>query len=368
MIIKIYVISGASSWHHNCRRFSWDSQTRRHADRLTDKQTQIDKLFWRKIVAQRAIAANATYATYARCIGYIPSPWLPMAMAGNNLALHGSLSPLASKWNQMLHRRQQQPQQQSAEDCMLYAACWMLDAASCFSPRSDVATNLIGCDGIRNTYNTKSRRGPIHLCHLYARVTSERSGSDRAASQQISSGSRPGQRPPQSFRQRQIDLGQRQIHEHTQWMAVGLPDCRSDRCQSSIDLITTNASANCLTRTFAHFESKANTTTGQPRHSTALHSTPLHPTPIHSSPLYVYALVHVHVAGPGPSPAQVHRVYLERHRANSKWRWNGFDLNSNLCFVDCFPAALLALPSSCYCCPLFRVDLPLNIGPDPLPL
>lgn len=29
-------------------------------------------------------------------------------------------------------------------------------------------------------------------------------------------------------------------------------------------------------------------------------------------------------------------VYLERHRVNSKWRWNRFDLNSNLCFVDCF--------------------------------
>lgn len=143
----------------------------------------------------------------------------------------------------------------------------MLHAGCCFRPQSDVTTNLIGCDGIRNTYNTKSRRGPIHLCHLYARVTSERSGSDRTASQQISSGSRPGQRPPQSFRQWQIELGQ-------------LPDCRSDRCQSSIDLITTNASANCLTRTFAHFESKANRTTGQPSHSTALHTTPLHHTPL----------------------------------------------------------------------------------------
>lgn len=29
-------------------------------------------------------------------------------------------------------------------------------------------------------------------------------------------------------------------------------------------------------------------------------------------------------------------VYLERHRVNSKCRWNRFDLNSNLCFVDCF--------------------------------
>ncbi|KAL7731373.1 hypothetical protein ACLKA6_001400 [Drosophila palustris] len=39
---------------------------------------------------------------------------------------------------------------------------------------SDVVTNLIACDGIRNTYNTKSRRdATIHLCHLYARVTSE---------------------------------------------------------------------------------------------------------------------------------------------------------------------------------------------------
>lgn len=74
---------------------------------LRQSQTQMDKLFWRKIVSavQRAIAAGSTciymsiYTTSG--IAYIHLFVFPR----NILALHGSLSPLASKWNQMLHRR-----------------------------------------------------------------------------------------------------------------------------------------------------------------------------------------------------------------------------------------------------------------------
>lgn len=142
----------------------------------------MDKLFWRKIVSaavQRAIAAGSTYI-YMSIYTTSGIPYIHLFVFPRNiLELHGSLSPLASKWNQTLHRRHGQTAEAGA---WAGAGREQEQAWRGFRLMWPQIWSPVTALEIHTIQKADVGPGPIHLCHLYARVTSQRSGirsSDR---------------------------------------------------------------------------------------------------------------------------------------------------------------------------------------------
>jgi len=104
-----------------------------------------------------------------------------------NFALHGSLSPLASRWNLSQELAKSESAGRSGDRAIGRSAgqwIWLPVTALEIQAKRDA--------GQRN----KKKRRPRHLCHLYARVTSQRT-IECIESQQISWTRADG--PPQSL-------------------------------------------------------------------------------------------------------------------------------------------------------------------------